>query len=119
MPIWRGMTRNESEPEPGEVPVSGDLAGSLASALLWIDVATLSLERDDPRDLRTALSQARAQLQSVVGALTSAERRIGERRMGEGRGKDRRSSARSTPERRTGDRRGTDRRTTERRAPRA
>ena len=88
------MALHESDPQPGAAPVSGDLAGSLASALLWIDVATLSLERDDPKELRAALSQARAQLQGVIGALTSAERR-------------------------TGDRRGSDRRTSERRAPRA
>jgi hypothetical protein len=69
------MARHESDSEQVPAPVSGDLAGSVASALLWIDVATLSLERDDPRDLRAALSQARAQLQSVVGALASAHRR--------------------------------------------
>lgn len=119
MPIWREMALHESDPQPGAAPVSGDLAGSLASALLWIDVATLSLERDDPKDLRAALSQARAQLQGVIGALTSAERRGGERRMGEQRAGERRSSGRSTPERRTGDRRGSDRRTSERRAPHA
>lgn len=113
-----GMSRNESDPAPGATPVSGDLAGSVASALLWLDVATLSLERDDPRDLRAALAQARAQLQGVVEALSTSDRRAVDRRTGEQRGADRRSSGRSTPDRRAADRRDGDRRTIDRRAPR-
>jgi hypothetical protein len=112
------MSRNENDPAPGATPISGDLAGSVASALLWLDVATLSLERDDPRDLRAALAQARTQLQGVVEALSTGDRRAGDRRTSE-RGADRRSSGRSTPDRRAADRRDGDRRTTDRRAPRA
>ena len=96
------MARNERDPAGGAAPVPGDLAGSLASALLWLDVATLSLERDDLRDLKAALTQARAQLQAVVGALTMADRRTTDRRMGQ--------------QPRDDERRGKDRRTIERRA---
>jgi hypothetical protein len=118
MPILGVMTRSENDPAAEAVSVSGDLAGTLASALLWLDVATLSLERDDPRDLRAALSQARAQLHGVIGALTTADRRTADRRMGEQREVDRRSSGRSTADRRAADRRDGDRRTGDRRAPR-
>jgi hypothetical protein len=109
------MARHESDSAVGAEPVTGDLAGTLASALLWLDVATLSLEREDQRDLRAALSQARAQLQAVVRVLTAADRRTADRRIEEQRVGDRRSSGRSTPERRTGDRRDRDRRVSERR----
>ncbi len=109
------MARHKSDPSAGAAPVPGDLAGSVASALLWLDVATLSLERDDLRDLRSALSQARAQLQAVAGALTTAERRTDERRMAEQRRGDRRSSGRSADDRRSGDRRGQTERAGERR----
>jgi hypothetical protein len=88
------MAHHEKDPATGPAPVSGDLAGSVASALLWLDVATLSLERDDPRELRAALSQARAQLQAVVGALTISERRTAERRTAERRTAERRSAMR-------------------------
>jgi hypothetical protein len=110
-----GMSRNESDPAPGSTPVSGDLAGSVASALLWLDVATLSLERDDLRDLKAALTQARAQLHAVVEALTTVDRRTADRRMGEKRGGDGEASDRPPPDRRSGDRRGNDRRTAQRR----
>lgn len=110
------MTRHESDPTGGAFPVPGDLAGSLASALLWLDVATLSLERDDLRDLKAALTQARAQLHAVVEALTTADRRTADRRMGEQRSGDGQPSDRPPPDRRSGDRRGNDRRTAERRA---
>jgi hypothetical protein len=113
------MTLHEGDPTQEGAPVPGDLAGRLASALLWLDVATLSLEREDPRDLRAALAQARAQLQGVVGALNTSDRRTADRRMGEQRGVDRRSSGRSTPDRRAADRRDGDRRTGDRRAPSA
>jgi len=116
MPIWRGMVPNEGGPAGGAVPVPGDLAGSLASALLWLDVATLSLERDDLRDLKAALSQARAQLHAVVEALTTADRRTSDRRIAEQRSGDGQASDRPPPDRRSGDRRDKERRATERRA---
>ncbi len=91
-------------------PVPGDLAGSLASALLWLDVATLSLEREDLRDLKASLRHARMQLQAVVRYLpTASDRRAGDRRMR--REDDRRGPARGTGDRRNMERRGEDRRT--------
>lgn len=110
------MARSESNPAGGAAPVPGDLAGSLASALLWLDVATLSLERVDLRDLKAALTQARTQLHAVVEALTTADRRTADRRMGEQRSGDGQPSDRPPPDRRFGDRRGNDHRTAERRA---
>lgn len=91
----------------------GDLAGTLASSLLWLDVATLSLERDDLRDLKAALTQARAQLHAVVEALTTADRRSADRRMGQQPSGNGQGSAQ--PDRRSGERRGKERRTMERR----
>jgi hypothetical protein len=105
------MTRKEEDSGPEATPVSGDVAGSVASALLWLDVATLSLERDDPRELRAALAQARAQLQGVADALATVDRRAGDRRTGE-----QRSSTRSPAERRVSGRRNGQRRTSGRRA---
>lgn len=107
------MARNESDPAGEAVPVPGDLAGSLASSLLWLDVATLSLERDDLRDLKAALTQARAQLHAVVEALTTADRRTADRRMGQQGSGDGQASAQ--PDRRSGERRDKERRIVERR----
>ena len=113
MPIWMEMARNESDSAGEAVPVPGDLAGSLASSLLWLDVATLSLERDDLRDLKAALTQARAQLHAVVEALTTADRRTADRRMGQKGSGD--GQAPAQPDRRSGERRDKERRTMERR----
>jgi hypothetical protein len=110
MPILIRMGSDKRDQTAVSPPVPGDLAGSLASALLWLDVATLSLEREDLRDLKASLRHARMQLQAVARYLpTASDRRAEERRMRQD--EDRRRPARGTADRRSMERRKEDRRT--------